>query len=109
MGRLVCGLDRQIVTQPDETRREDLGQIAGVVGGLLGIPAGILRLLQGHPDTSFYVVPVGRAGHFLEPLDGTTARHRQGERPGEQHGQRDDEENFDRVHKSSMAQPAKFG
>ena len=92
VGRAVGKFDRQIVSQPHDSCREKLGQIAGVVGGLLGVPARIPGFLDGAAYQPLYTVGIASAGRILEPLDGPPPRYRDRERPAQQHRQADDEE-----------------
>jgi hypothetical protein len=76
---------------------------------LLGVPAGILGLLQGDADQPLDVVGIGRSGRVSEAVEHSAATDGQGQRPTQQNRQRNDEQDFDRVHESSMAQPAAIG
>ncbi len=109
VSRTVGELHGQIVAKADHAGGQQLGQVAAVVAGLVGIPASVLGLLEGHPDASLDIVGIDGAGDFLEPLDGTSPRYRDGQRPAEEDREGDDEDQRDRFHESSMAHAVDFG
>ena len=109
VGGAVRELDRQVVAKTHHAGRQQLGQIAGVVERLLRVPAGVFGLLERVANSPLDIVRVGRPGRLPEALDGPAARNRHRESPAEQQARSDDENDCDRIHASSMAQPVDFG
>ena len=94
MSRAVRELDRKIVFQADDSGSQQLGQVARVMRGLLGVPAGVPGFLDGAAYQPLHVFGIAGAGRLLESFDGSPARDGDRQGPAQQHRQSDDEEDY---------------